>query len=573
MRIYKIEFRNINSYGNKTQVIELPVDEGSFILLEGDNGTGKSTIKQSMELPLFAKVQGKNGKKLANTKLPNRRNGALYTGIFFINNNGDDIIMKRFIKPNDFTITVNGVDFLDKFKIMSEKERDLFIGHSFDVFKTFISLNMNDFKNFISLTKDGKDNILNKLFNISIITDLHSITNKLLETLQSSIQDIETSIENNIDMISDYNSTVTSMRSKHESDLVIKKVSVKNELLSKKPRFDELGELLVKCDAETDDIKSKNSKLAKITNDKNNERNKLEIRLETLEEKIKHYESGECPVCNSDLKQSNHVETLETMLSDKESVTKSISECDTFLERCTLEGIKISNRNSTNYNNKKKYNAELSELKTELASLKKQYSELNESQAKEISVSDITHKISELKTTNAKNQAKLDGMIEKSYSYREILKVLSVDGIRRDITDNIIAPVNSYLSEFLTKLDSEYTVVLDNNFDAKVFELNSVEIDPETLSKGEDRKINIAIALAYLKIVISKNHTNILFLDEIFDGTSVVNIDRLLVVLKELSREHKINIIIVHHDGVNRANVFDKRICTTKNIFSDITMY
>jgi len=45
MKIKKIEFKNINSYGNNIQTINI-FDNNGLILLYGDNGFGKSTIKQ-----------------------------------------------------------------------------------------------------------------------------------------------------------------------------------------------------------------------------------------------------------------------------------------------------------------------------------------------------------------------------------------------------------------------------------------------------------------------------------------------------------------------------------------------
>lgn len=41
MKISKIEFKNINSYGNALQEIEFDTEKGSIILVNGLNGHGK----------------------------------------------------------------------------------------------------------------------------------------------------------------------------------------------------------------------------------------------------------------------------------------------------------------------------------------------------------------------------------------------------------------------------------------------------------------------------------------------------------------------------------------------------
>ena len=150
--------------------------------------------------------------------------------------------------------------------------------------------------------------------------------------------------------------------------------------------------------------------------------------------------------------------------------------------------------------------------------------------------------------------------------------MFSVDGIRKSMIKNTLIPINEYLSDFIIKMKSEYSAKLNDNFDASIMELNVLEIDPETLSKGEDKKINIAIALSYLKLVLKMKHSNIMFLDEIFDGVDVENINLTLKVLKEIALEHKINIIIVHHsmEQIVDVSIFNKIIKTKKDIFSDI---
>ena len=141
--------------------------------------------------------------------------------------------------------------------------------------------------------------------------------------------------------------------------------------------------------------------------------------------------------------------------------------------------------------------------------------------------------------------------------------------IRKNIISNIIKPINKYLSEFLIKLNSPYKAVLNDNFSASLYELDSIEIDSETISRGEDKKINLAIALSYLRLILDSNHSNLIFLDEIFDGIDVNNIDNTLKILKEIAIQYKLNIICVHQ-GLSKLDNFDRVITVTKDIFSDI---
>jgi DNA repair exonuclease SbcCD ATPase subunit len=571
MIIDKLEFKNINSYGNNTQVLEFGND-GGLILLCGPNGSGKSSIKQSLELCLFGKVQGKSGKRLALTKLPNRRNGSLYTGVFFKNQVMDDVVMKRFIQPNNFEMFVNEEPFTQRFKTMTEKEREKIIGYNFEVFKSFISLNMNDFKNFISLSKEDKENLLNKLFNLNELSVLYSIVKDLDNSNQTLINDLNDKIYENEQNILEYKQTIINIKNEQNFSKEERITEIKNDIFSKKPKFQELQDKIKNCD---DDREKSNKKLAKLNilkSDKIKEKTRLEVEIEYIEEKIKLYNNGICPTCNTDLlsehQHKNHLKSFETQLLQKSNL---IIDCDKYLDRCILEDTKIRNNNDVLYNKKNTYQKELSDLKIELGTLNSEYKKLKE-ENNNISITSLDDKITKLKEENIKNEIILKELDNKSKNYDELKKMFSIDGIRKSMIKNALIPINEYLSDFIMKMESEYSAKLNDNFDASIMELNVLEIDPETLSKGEDKKINIAIALSYLKLVLKMKHSNIMFLDEIFDGVDVENINLTLKVLKEIALEHKINIIIVHHsmEQIVDSSIFDKIIKTKKDIFSDI---
>ncbi|MCK9446144.1 hypothetical protein M0Q50_04540 [bacterium] len=554
---------------NKEDLYDIQVVDSEFYA----NGirSHNSTIKQAIELCLFGKVQGKNGKRLSLDKLPNRRNKSLYTGITFENHKGNQVEMKRYIKPNEFDMTINNEPYSDLFKKMSEKQREDTIGYSYDIFKSFISLNMNDFKNFISLRTEDKENLLNKLFNISILDEYLSIIKDLYKNNSKNIDIFDNYIYDCDVKIEEYKQTIININNKEKINKEEKLEQIKNDIFEKKPRFDELKKLIKNCEDELLNLKTKTKKLNSLISNKNIEKNKLELKLENLNEKIIHFESGICPLCDTDLKDENHIHNLEEMKTKRDDVFLSIGECKKYFERCTLEEIKISNKNSLEYNNKSKYTNELNLITSDLSSLNYQYKILKNEEPN-IPISNLHDNINDIKIKRNEYIKTLDELKSKSDIYIELMDILSINGIRKNLINNIINPVNKYLNDFLILLNSEYKAVLDENFDAKLYELDSIEIDPETMSKGEDRKINIAIALSYLRIVLDKKLSNIMFLDEIFDGLDVDNVDLMLKLLKDLSKEYNMNIIICHHDSVNRTNVFDRIIQVSKDVFSDMTI-
>ena len=92
-------------------------------------------------------------------------------------------------------------------------------------------------------------------------------------------------------------------------------------------------------------------------------------------------------------------------------------------------------------------------------------------------------------------------------------------------------------------------------------------VQKEQLAK--QKKINVAILIAYLKLIRTKRHINVLFLDEVFSSIDLEGISDILLLLKSFSNEYNINIFVVHHALLNHEN-FDRIIRINKEIFSSI---
>ena len=113
-----------------------------------------------------------------------------------------------------------------------------------------------------------------------------------------------------------------------------------------------------------------------------------------------------------------------------------------------------------------------------------------------------------------------------------------------------------------------FQVQLDESFNAEIRQFG-MEIEHDTLSTGETRKLNIAILVAYLKLIRTKRHINILFLDEVFSSIDIEGIEAILFLLKEFAVSYNVNIFVVHHAIMNRE-YFDRVIHIQKNVFSEI---
>jgi DNA repair exonuclease SbcCD ATPase subunit len=157
---------------------------------------------------------------------------------------------------------------------------------------------------------------------------------------------------------------------------------------------------------------------------------------------------------------------------------------------------------------------------------------------------------------------------EKDLYYKELNRIFGEDGVKKSIISGIIKPINHFIAENIKKMGLPFEVRLDETFTAEIKQLGS-PIEHDSLSTGETKKVNISILIAYLKLIRTKRHINILFLDEVFSSIDIEGIDSILALLKSFANDYNINIFVVHHAILNQE-MFDRILKINKEVFSSI---
>ena len=149
-----------------------------------------------------------------------------------------------------------------------------------------------------------------------------------------------------------------------------------------------------------------------------------------------------------------------------------------------------------------------------------------------------------------------------------MLGVFSESGLKKHISGMYLPVINGYVEELRETLGIGYRIVFDANYDCKVYEFGE-EIRYRTMSKGERKKADIAVTLAFLKILKTKvNDINMLFLDEVLSGIDVESCNKLLVIFKKFARDLGLNVFIVHHANLESSIVDSVMEIRKQNGFS-----
>lgn len=544
MIIKSISLKNFKSFGNNKQTINFNTTNGDLILISGKNGHGKSSFQQSLDFCSFGIVRGKSGKRVPQSILPNRINKNLETEIEFINNLSDTIKIQRNLEPTSAKIFINDLDETKKFKNLKKEDRDKIIGFDFETYKSFISMSVSDFANFIDLTPEEKRNIINKLFNLQDLDNYLTLSNGLIKQQNEDKLKYETIIQTNSQTIKTLNQNIITIQRSGilDNEKEIEKLELHRNSL-KQPG--------IKCKKDIEVLDSKLIELEKERQDFDNQKNiifnellEIKVEVKNIEEKIRIYSSGICPLCNTNLLDDTHMHDLSDLNSTQSDLSYKYNELEEKNNNILLKLTQISNQKNSIFKQKSEITTKYNNLVYELKSTTEKISKLKETK-NDISVDELIKNIDELTKKNIDNDIKINEINSNIQIYEELKTVFSNKGVRKSIIKNIVKPINVYLKDILDELKSTYSIKIDEEFNVNIFERLTIDVHPESLSMGESKKINIAIALSYLKLILKFRKLNILFLDEVFSSMEPENVEFTLKVLKDFTREFKLNIIIL----------------------------
>lgn len=552
MKILNWSWKNYKSFGGIEYTIELNPNKGELILLTGENGKGKSSSLTSLDVALYGTELNKRGTKLAKSNYPNRINNNLYVNAKVINDNNDTIEITRTMSnsssPIKTKLLINGAEKTPaKLDDYINKE----LGTDFSTFKSFCSINVSYFKNFMSLTPEDKRTILDKMFNMQQINDL----NKILKQLTTENTRNENSIKSKIET---YKSNIDDL-----NESIINFVKEQEKKTDNTERLAEITSQIKEFETKYDKLLKTKSEIESVINEYKDVINKLNEKglnykrdIKLLNEKIELYNLGKCPTCSHDL-----TEELNLLPGLNEEVNMNNSLIEKIKNKIDVAKTELSEYTEALL----KTDTKLRKYYTHITELKSEYKLLNKEQ-KEIDVNIFKNNISKMEKELEEANSEYLEIQKLKYIYDVLTPIWTDNGIKKRIIDSIITPINEFIKEDLERIKVPFRVELDDKFDAHVYELLS-EIDTDSLSSGETRRINLIIMLAYIKMMRLQSNLNLLILDEVFTTIDINGIDEILYLLKEFATDSAISIFVVHHTEL-KEYFFDKVLSVEKPYFS-----
>jgi DNA repair exonuclease SbcCD ATPase subunit len=260
-----------------------------------------------------------------------------------------------------------------------------------------------------------------------------------------------------------------------------------------------------------------------------------------------YLENADCLSCGQSLPEdfrNNKLETLQESISD---YGVNLSKLETELEKTSglKDELKVLEEEYSSLVEKKfSCDKDIDSHHSYMRKLEKQLSN--------VSNVDMTTTIEELKVTERKI-IEVEKQREEAVKQRELYTVaaelLKDKGIKTQIVKQYVPVMNKLINKYLAKMEFFVNFEFDENFNEVIKSRHRDVFSYASFSEGEKARLDLALLLTWRSIAKMKNssHTNLLILDEVFDGSlDNVGIESLMEILNETQDT---NIFIISHKG------------------------
>ncbi len=519
IKLQKIRWKNFLSTGN--QFTEIILDENIVTCIQGNNGNGKSTIIDAITFGLFNKpFRNINKSQLINSI--NKKECEVEIE-FEIGTNSYKV--RRGIKPNIFEIYLNG-ELINQDAALKDYQKYLeenILKLNYKSFTQIAILGKASYTPFMQLPAASRREVIEDLLDIKVFSLMNVVFKEEISEHKQNIAENDKKLEIANIKLDSQNKHILSLE-KNNADRIeflnssIDKLEKENlELLEKvTPINKEAGSICLV------DITEIQKKLTKISNAKSEGLN----RLSDKQKEIDFYEHNQnCPTCKQiitdEFKQleikskKEYIEKIEQILKkantdydEQKQILSKILEENREKEK-QIDALKkqindIHNKISTN-------NAFIESYTKELKSLNDSQGDLQKEIEEKLRIETFIENL-EIEKNRLHN-------LSKHYDY--ILALLKDSGIKTKIIDKYIPIINKLVNSYLETMELFVEYELDKEFNEKIKSRHRDDFSYASFSEGEKARIDLAILLAFRSIskMKSTTNTNLLLLDEIFDGS------------------------------------------------------
>ena len=499
----KIRWKNFLSTGNVFTEINLSSTKTNLIV--GSNGAGKSTILDALTFSLF----GKPFRKISKGMLVNSINEKDTVVEIEFSKGPNKFKIVRGIKPNKLEIYQNG-EMLDQSSNVNDYQKQLeqtILKMNYKSFTQIVVLGSSTFVPFMRLPTTQRREIIEDILDIQIFSMMNQVLKDKVRTSNDELKqvDYETHLaEEKINMQKDFISTM----GQKNLDTIASKQEKIEVLMQEEEEIIGKNKIAI---VELENFSDAKTKLRTL----NTLKGKIEQKFNTHKKQHEFFvKNTTCPTCSQSL-------TKELKESKISTIMESIKELQTGFKEMETS-IALAEDREREHSSISKAIAEHNTTSLRIQKqIKEVYDEIETLQNEKNNTIQEEEKLIKLETDYLNLKKLVATMKEERNTLLAATILLKDNGIKTRVIKRYLPVMNKLINQHLQNLEFYVNFNLDENFEETIKSRYRDTFTYESFSEGEKARIDIALLLTWRSIAKLKNSvdTNILILDEIFDGS------------------------------------------------------
>lgn len=537
--------------------IEFDFLESKFVLITGSNGSGKSTLIEALCFVLFNRpFRNINKPQLVNSI--NKKD--LVVEVEF-QTKGKSYLVRRGLKPAIFEIYENGVlinppsSALDYQKYLENS----ILHYSFKAFIHIVVLGSANFTPFMELSAQERRKITEEFNELNVFSTMNKLLKEKVSDHERHILKLDSKIQNLSSLKAE------KLKSKTNLQGLISKSSSQYEDLIKEcaNQILEFEESVVKLNEEKASLQKQftteeRNRVAQSIVDAKKSLAAYRIEVSKIREHVQHLQSEQCGYCRQKISEDFREEQLEDIATKSATIVAESENLKTLLAKNETVQQEIDQNTQRIFD----IAQEIEQLNLKISQLKETISKYENKKNEVIDVSAISKIEAEIEKIDCDLSAidvEYQNLVKMSKVYSAATELLKDSGIKAKIISQHIPAFNSILAQNLEALNLPVSFEIDEEFKEVIKSRYQDEFSYASFSQGERARINLALLFTWRTLARKKNKlsTNILILDEVFDGSLDGNGgDDLLNIIEEFSEGA--SIIVISHKTDSYVERFDK---------------
>jgi DNA repair exonuclease SbcCD ATPase subunit len=290
-----------------------------------------------------------------------------------------------------------------------------------------------------------------------------------------------------------------------------------------------------------------------------NLRGKIQQKFSTHKKEHQFFtENTTCPTCTQHIDEDLRDTKVSEIMNSIKELQQGMEEMEQAIaleEERETKFTELSEKWTSLFNNIQIHQFQVSSYQSQIQDLQKEISDL---QNNNFSHNEESAKLVALQTKLNESKNQLTTIKEEQECLRAAAMLLKDNGIKTRIIKRYLPVMNDLINKYLQNMDFYVNFTLDENFEETIKSRYRDSFSYESFSEGEKARIDIALLLTWRAVAKLKNSvdTNLLILDEIFDGSLDTNgSSELGWILKNF--DDNTNVFVISHRE-NMEDKFDK---------------